>query len=328
MPVTYRLFSIRISIQLAGLMLITCLSLRAATVNEDSSDPSGAGVEQHLIEYQLKTELITWLTLNSQNEISHIKEKLTLNRNLERKTCNKPITFSFTSASKRMIKVECENNWRRFVKKPSWINVKNPEEKKINIETQTIINAFILNRDIKKEEEITLQDLTRNRISVKDTTIFLQDLNVVAPMVSSRVLRSGDPLLITDVISGQVVLIARIAIPSGSSLTNEVATFDTRFSDVPTDALKKMKGWDFMELNRNIMAGEILRQRHLRKAKLVRRDDPITIVSKSASLEILTSGTSLQDGYYGQRVRVVNLESGRSIIGIVTGRGKVEITNN
>ena len=73
MPLTYSLFLIRISIQLAGLMLITCLSLRAATVNEDSSDPSATGVEQHLIEYQLKTELITWLTLNSKNEISHIK---------------------------------------------------------------------------------------------------------------------------------------------------------------------------------------------------------------------------------------------------------------
>ena len=80
-----------------------------------------------------------------------------------------------------------------------------------------------------------------------------------------------------------------------------------------------------MELNRNIIAGEILRQRHLRKAKLVRRNDPITITIKNSSLEIVTSGTSLQDGYYGQRIKVINLESGRSILGKVIGRGEVEV---
>ena len=144
-------------------------------------------------------------------------------------------------------------------------------------------------------------------------------------MIATRKLRSGESLSVKDVLIGEVVLIAKTTIPSGSSLTNEIISLDTRYSNIPEDALTKAEGWDFMELNRNIIAGEILRQRHLRKAKLVRRNDPVTITIRNASLEIVTSGTSLQDGYYGQRIKVINLESGRSILGKVIGRGEVEV---
>ena len=83
-----------------------------------------------------------------------------------------------------------------------------------------------------------------------------------------------------------------------------------------------------METNRNVIAGEVLRERHFRKAKLVRRNDPVTLISKSASIEIFTSGTASQDGYYGQQVKVTNSESGRVIVGKVIGRGRVEINQN
>jgi flagella basal body P-ring formation protein FlgA len=33
----------------------------------------------------------------------------------------------------------------------------------------------------------------------------------------------------------------------------------------------------------------------------------------------------LQDGYFGQSVKVLNTESGRNVMGVVTGRGKVVI---
>ena len=83
-----------------------------------------------------------------------------------------------------------------------------------------------------------------------------------------------------------------------------------------------------METNRTIMAGEIIRERYLRKAKLVRRRDPVTLVNNSPAIQIITSGTALQDGYYGQSVKVINSESGRNVIGTVIGRGKVEINRD
>ena len=325
MPSLYRHLTVGKFIASSGLILFSSVSLRAEPFSENNNSISKLEVNHPPIEYQLKNELITWLGLNSQISKSELSKNLNLNRNLGKKLCGKPIKFSFTTSSKRMIKAECINSWRRYIKKPSWVRVENtvPEQKKP--ESKTIVNTFILKKDVQKNEEITLNDLTRKKIGVKKNDKFLQEHNAVMPMISRRTLKSGEAVLLKDVAIGREILIAKTTIPSSSSLTKDVVRLDTIFFDIPDDALTKIEGWEFMELNRNIIAGEILRQRHLRKAKLVRRNDPIIIIIRNSSLEILTSGTSLQDGYYGQRIKVINLESGRSVLGTVTGRGEVEV---
>ena len=132
----------------------------------------------------------------------------------------------------------------------------------------------------------------------------------------------------SDILVGKNVLTAKTTIPSGSALTRELAGIEVRFEDIPSDALTRKKGWAFMETNKNIMAGEILRKRHLRKAKLLRRNDPVTLINTNSSIQIIASGTAVQDGYYGQRVKVINTESGRFVLGTVVGHGKVEINSN
>lgn len=325
MPSIYRCLSFGKCIVSTGLILFTSLHIEAAAIDDPPVHTASADVDPVGIEYQLKDELITWLSSNSQTAKSEIEKRLKLNRNLEKKICSERIKFLYATSTKRMIKAECTNIWRRYIKRPSWVNVKISLPKEVKAETKKIVEAFILRRDVKKDEAITSYDLIRKTISVELAAGLLKEYDEVIPMIATRKLHSGEPLSVKDVLIGEVVLIAKTTIPSGSSLTNDVISLDTRYSNIPEDALTKAEGWDFMELNRNIIAGAILRQRHLRKAKLVRRNDPITITIKNSSLEIVTSGTSLQDGYYGQRIKVINLESGRSILGKVIGRGEVEV---
>lgn len=328
MPSIFRGLMLGTGIASIGIHLVIPLDVALASVYDEAADASELEISPAANEYYLKDELITWLSSNSQTTNSEIKKSLKLNRNLEQKKCKEPIKFVFTTSTKRMIKAECTNSWRRYIKKPSWVNVKLSPSEEIKLQSKKTVDGFILRRDIKKDEAILLDDLIPKNISIELAEGFLTEHQTALPIIAVRKLLSGAPVLLKDVVIGEVVLIAKTTIPSGSSLTTDVISLDTRYFNIPDDALTQAEGWEFMELNRNIIAGEILRKRHLRKAKLVRRNDPITIIIRNSSLEIITSGISVQDGYYGQRIKVINLESGRSVLGTVIGRGEVEVKNN
>ena len=304
MPSIFRGLMLGTCIASIGIHLVISSNLALASVYDAAADTAELEISPAANEYYLKDELITWLSSNSQT-----------------------IKFVYTTSTKRMIKAECTNSWRRYIKKPSWVNVKLSPPEEIKLQTKKTVNGFILRRDIKKDEAILLDDLMPKKISTELAEGFLTEHHATLPIIAVRELLSGAPVLLEDVIVGEVVLIAKTTIPSGSSLTTDVVSLDTRYFNIPDDALTQAEGWEFMELNRNIIAGEILRKRHLRKAKLVRRNDPITIIIRNSSLEIITSGVSVQDGYYGQRIKVINLESGRSVLGKVIGRGEVEVKN-
>ena len=172
---------------------------------------------------------------------------------------------------------------------------------------------------------ITQEDLQSDRLKLPDFTSFDLVTAKGSPMIASRNLTKGQPLASNDVLIGVKVVVAKAPIPSGSSITEKLVALEYRYDDVPKDAVKGEKSWSYMETNRRLLVGEIIRERHLRKAKLVRRKDPVTLIHKSPALQIITTGTALQDGYYGQSVKVLNTESGKNVMGVVTGRGKVVI---
>jgi len=277
---------------------------------------------------ELRSDLISWLTLQVTNDLAEIEKNLKLNRSLEKKTCPSSIVFSYVESNKSLILAECEALWRRFVKQPAWLSVKPIDEAKVDQEITGLVEVLVLVRDIGQGEPVRNKDLVRKKLRATDFSAFTTQLNEYKPLIASKDLIAGEPIAQTDILIGQRVLIAASAIPSGSRLSDTLTNVDLRFENIPSDALKEAAGWAFMETNRTIMAGEIIRKRYLRKAKLVRRRDPVTLVNNTPAIQIITTGTALQDGYYGQSVKVINSESGRSVMGTVIGRGKVEINRN
>jgi len=146
-----------------------------------------------------------------------------------------------------------------------------------------------------------------------------------SPLMAAKDLAKGQPVAWGDILAGRKVVVAKTTIPAGSGLSESLVMTEFRFEDVPSDAIDNETSWSFMETNRRIAEGDILRERHLIKAKLVRRTDPVTLIHRSPALQIITTGVALQDGYFGQSVKVLNTESGRNVMGVVTGRGKVVI---
>jgi flagella basal body P-ring formation protein FlgA len=81
-----------------------------------------------------------------------------------------------------------------------------------------------------------------------------------------------------------------------------------------------------MQMRRPIRAGQALRVADIAKPDLVQRDDNVTLIFQSAGLYLTIRGKALEAGTEGDTVSVLNLQSKRTISGVVVGRDQVAIS--
>jgi flagellar basal body P-ring formation protein FlgA len=80
-----------------------------------------------------------------------------------------------------------------------------------------------------------------------------------------------------------------------------------------------------MQARRQLRAGQALRTTDLAKPDLVTRDQNVTLIYESSGLYLTIRGKSLEGGTEGDVVNVLNLQSKRTVSGIVVGRGQVSV---
>src|SRR6202040_700457 len=80
-----------------------------------------------------------------------------------------------------------------------------------------------------------------------------------------------------------------------------------------------------MQARRQLRAGQALRIADLAKPDLVQRDQSVTLIYETAGLYLTIRGKAIDSGTEGDVVNVVNLQSKRTVSGVVTGRGQVSI---
>jgi flagella basal body P-ring formation protein FlgA len=81
-----------------------------------------------------------------------------------------------------------------------------------------------------------------------------------------------------------------------------------------------------MQARRQLRAGQAIRTADLAKPDLVQRDQNVTLIYEAAGLYLTVRGKALENGTEGDAVNVMNLQSKRTVSGIVIGRGQVAIT--
>lgn len=81
-----------------------------------------------------------------------------------------------------------------------------------------------------------------------------------------------------------------------------------------------------MQARRQLRAGQAIRVADLVKPDLVQRDQNVTLIYESPGLYLTVRGKAIEGGTEGDVVNVMNLQSKRTISGVVTGRGQVSIT--
>ena len=96
-------------------------------------------------------------------------------------------------------------------------------------------------------------------------------------------------------------------------------------AEVGTDAAARDRAVG-MQARRQLRAGQALRVADLAKPDLVQRDQNVTLIYEIPGLYLTMRGKALESGTEGDVVNVMNLQSKRTVSGIVTGRGQVSIT--
>jgi flagella basal body P-ring formation protein FlgA len=81
-----------------------------------------------------------------------------------------------------------------------------------------------------------------------------------------------------------------------------------------------------MQARKQLRAGQALRTADLAKPDLVQRDQSVTLIYEAAGLYLTARGKATEGGTEGDVVTVLNLQSKRTITGVVTGRGQVTIS--
>lgn len=80
-----------------------------------------------------------------------------------------------------------------------------------------------------------------------------------------------------------------------------------------------------MQLRRPMRAGTPIRVADIVKPEFVQRDQNITIIYQVPGLYLTTRGKAVESGAEGDTINVLNLQSKRTLTGIVTGRGQITI---
>src|SRR4030081_1483358 len=80
-----------------------------------------------------------------------------------------------------------------------------------------------------------------------------------------------------------------------------------------------------MQARRQLRFGQALKTADLAKPDLVQRDQSVTLIYESTGLYLTIRGKALEGGTAGDVLNVLNLQSRRTVSGIVIGRGQVSV---
>ena len=229
--------------------------------------------------------------------------------------CAGSFDFSFNDHSQRIIKAQCSsNNWQRLVRlKPS---------KSTPLPANPYIHAYELQSSVSAEQLISRDDLKRIKKSRRHTARNALDTLPAEALFAARPLRKGQILTTSDIYHAQTVAIASTTIPAGYLISEDNLTLQTVDYKVPNDAISDLSGIQHLAANRLIHPGSVLRQRDVKNAKLVRRGEEVVLSAGSDRYSIETTATALQDGYFGDQIKLKNINSNQVVRAVVSGSNR------
>jgi flagellar basal body P-ring formation protein FlgA len=96
-------------------------------------------------------------------------------------------------------------------------------------------------------------------------------------------------------------------------------------SEVGVDAISRDRTIG-MQARRTLRAGQAIKGADLAKPDLVQRDQAVTLIYETPTIYLTIRGKAMESGTEGDVVTVMNLQSKRTVTGIVIGRGQVAVS--
>ena len=99
-----------------------------------------------------------------------------------------------------------------------------------------------------------------------------------------------------------------------------------RSDRIRADAITSESALVGQEARRSLRPGEVLRGYDLREPAAVTRGETVALVFQSGPLTLTARARALENAALGQTARFVNLQSNRTIEGVVEAPGRVRVT--
>ncbi len=103
--------------------------------------------------------------------------------------------------------------------------------------------------------------------------------------------------------------------------SSDVITERRPKAEVGGDAATRTKAVG-MQMRKQLRAGQAIKVADLGKPDLVQRDDNVTLIYEATGLYLTVRGKAMDNGTDGDVVNVLNLQSKRTVSGVVIGRGQ------
>jgi flagella basal body P-ring formation protein FlgA len=122
------------------------------------------------------------------------------------------------------------------------------------------------------------------------------------------------------------VLVAAVPLQRGMRLTAEhVRLAEVDAQGLPAQVLEQVSQVLHAELARDVRADTPLRSQDIRPTVLVKRGQMVLIsIGQAQGFQISARVEALQDGRYGEQIKLKNRDSGRMLTGLVKGPNQVQ----
>ncbi|MCX7795309.1 MAG: flagellar basal body P-ring formation chaperone FlgA [bacterium] len=122
----------------------------------------------------------------------------------------------------------------------------------------------------------------------------------------------------------KVLYSAKVYIPKGTIITEDMIQEKT-FDSAVFSAVEKKEDIIGKIATRMLYPGQVITSNAIVEPPLVNKNEEVEAVRRVGNLVISTKLIALQDGYFGQTIRLRNPSSYKEVIGTVVGKGMVEV---
>lgn len=123
------------------------------------------------------------------------------------------------------------------------------------------------------------------------------------------------------------IVVAAHSLDRGHIITAEDLTY--QFANTATlgyGHIEDMKRAIGNEVKRQVKAGQALKLSYMRKAKVIRKGDKVTLEAKTQGLTVIAPGRALANGQVGEQIQVKNTQSDRTVDALVIAPGRVRVS--
>jgi flagella basal body P-ring formation protein FlgA len=121
------------------------------------------------------------------------------------------------------------------------------------------------------------------------------------------------------------VVIAKTSLPKGTVIRDEDIELKIGSNQNNGQYFNKLDDVIGRRAQRAINAKQMIKPQYLTSVWMIEKDQSVILVNKLERIQVEALGTALENGNFGDRIRVINNKSGQKLLGIVESEKKIQI---